>query len=489
MTHTDNTPTDPLIAALAFISAGLDHFFIAPFRWLTREPFPYFGTFIDSFGRSVVYTLLSAPFLVAAWYAAAHLVGTGTAPVSSGFAVLAAWGISVASDPGLTAMALAAAYAVWAVLPYRPRDYKNYRTERTEGGALAWEGLAVPLPMHGALSVAFAVMFLLPAEVTALPGGAVTVLAGTYLCGLGVLRVYGRVYQKHCEDGSEREFFKDGLFWPPKVAAGVAMLAAAVASLVLGVNLVTTLFYAHVALMGWTLRHIRLAVYQDSVGIMNLNPSTKLWGLVVRVPMAYAAAALVLMSGFAGATTGAPIVATFAPLVGGLGYVGWRRATSNGSMYEAMWRADVDPEEYDREYVLALRHLPMDAAQLFEPESQVSIEMTRADGAMGVCQRAAWAGSCPAADPLSDARWRMGHGHANTYARRKKAIRDATAALDEFEANIECVPDEWRERADDALERAREHLNKAERYNERVGPKKGDWLTHLVTDDGSGGAP
>lgn len=486
MTTTD-TPTDPLVAALAFISAGFDYFFVAPFRKLTRWLLPHVGTAFGSFGRTLIYALMSLPFLAAAWRATLYLIDTEPgytdAILAASAATLIDWAAVVAGDALYSAAAIAAAYFLWGIVPYRPRDARAYRTRQTPNSRQAWESLFAKTVMYGSVSVTLVAGMLMGDFATRHFGAPLLgVAAIAYAAGHGILRVRDVQIQEHY-DGDHllpRSAADLGQKWSRIDAAFVLVALVIVAPYVLGVDVVTALFYGHVLVVLSMLRTFRFTVYEDDAANTRLSPLIPLWGLVTRTPMAYSLVALVLLGGFSSTTPATVIVGVFVPLAGFLGYVGWRRIALDGNLYAHTWRADTDPDDYDRERETLKHVVPQKQWNLLDPEVRVSNSGGSVARSLTECR--SYAGACGRRDlgkQLSAARRRL--HRAKTYAQRRDVHESARELLDEFEAHLDSVEDpEKREKARNLIEDARGNIDRNEQHNELVGPKPGDWLQHLL---------
>jgi hypothetical protein len=231
--------------------------------------------------------------------------------------------------------------------------------------------------------------------------------------------------------------------------------------------------------MGWLARRMRWMLYEDRDGFLDFEPSILFWGIVTRLPYAYALTVAGLVGSDAVATMPVLVGCAFAPLPALAGYLASRYYRLDGRMYLRFPRAEHDPDEWDVfEYIRRTSpHLTHEQAQALRPKNRVWTNLSRAATALRAVNREAADHDLPQISPqvitnltyrtdTSAARRRMRIGRARRALTR---VSHATDDSDESTADL-----------DEAIRTAERSLESASTLNEEVGEDMAGRLNELL---------
>ena len=288
-----------------------------------RGLFPYGPNTAEALAQYALYLLLALPVLTITLVVAGVSVGPEEfiSSVTSSGAVLVSFGRLVATNAEVAGLLVAVLY-LSGISKYHPIDKNDYLGNRTPTDYEEWEVLITAMAF-GVLPMGyFVLMYFEEAsvlmEITGLSSFVLSLVGFTLACVplyYWMHHRYGRGRNVKPQMASLEGFT---FFYAIPMSLYLAQVAFGVDFALFGSG-VGAVFSVHLLWMVFIARRLRWAVYTDWAGY-DLAPMVPLWGLVSRGPLVFAVYVVLFGEGL----TMAVAVASFAPFVAGLGYVGWR---------------------------------------------------------------------------------------------------------------------------------------------------------------------
>jgi uncharacterized protein (UPF0335 family) len=470
-------------SAHAFLLASLEKLavlIVKPIKWLVRGYLPYGHYMIDSTARFAAYLAASVPILASFLYVASLTAGGPsvlTDSLTQSVTVLKEWKALIIANSHYTALAFAIYYFATGVLTYEPHDKhaKDYRRRNVIEPPYEWEGLIADLISVSTVSFTFSIAYFHPAAVTVIPGDLLGLVAGGVILATIPYVASRRMFTARWEGDEENPRVLGHIKWYSsaimRMWAGILFaIATGIPSGIIGMTELELLFLVNFLAMGYLARHLRWTYYQDRDGLINIRPHIRLWGAVSRVPLAYAAA-IVVLEGVDGMMTQEFIVfGTFAPLAATLGYLAFRFVRTNQDMYRAVLRVGDHRDDYD--VMEDLRgnspYLNFEQSQALLPENQLETELNRVQHRLKEVKREASARGYdvmelkPIMQLTTDA--------DDSYNSRSRRLASLSNGLRRLEREVEDdLPKGQSDDLLDDIDAARDSIEEAKRRNREVG--------------------